>query len=196
LKAAGQGVTVINVAKTGSKMKDLGAQLRTAAASNADLVEILMGANDLCVASVNDMTPTATFTSQFRGALANFMAAKPGAYVYVSSIPNLATLYNLMSTKTAAKVVWTVGRMCPSMLSLSESNGERMQVAEREVEFNNALKTVCATFTHCRYDNSAAYSVKFTEADVSTIDYFHPSPAGQAKLAAAEWASGFWSTTA
>jgi lysophospholipase L1-like esterase len=170
--------------------------LQTAAADNADFVTILMGANDLCVASVNDMTPVATFTSQFRGALANFMAAKPGAYVHVSSMPNLANLYNLMSTKTAAKLVWAVGRMCPSMLGLSESNAERSQVAEREVEFNNALKSVCATFTHCRYDNGAAYSVKFTEADVSTIDYFHPSPAGQAKLAAAEWASGFWPAVA
>ena len=41
----------------------------------------------------------------------------------------------------------------------------------------------------CRFDNNAVFSTVFTTSDVSTRDYFHPSVAGQAKLAAVTWAA-------
>ena len=194
--AAPKSATAINVAKTGAKMIDLDGQLTAAAAGNADYVTILLGANDLCTPTTATMTPVATFTSQFQSAVTKFSAAKPNAYIYVSSIPNVTTLYNLFSKNAGAKLVWSAGKVCQSLLSSSATAAQRTQVATQETAFNNALKTVCATFSHCLYDNGATYAVNFVAADVSTIDYFHPSPAGQAKLAAATWASGYWPTTA
>ena len=194
--AAPKAATALNVAKTGAKMIDLDGQLTTAAAGNADYVTILLGANDLCTPTVATMTPVATFTSQFQTAMTKFTTAKPNSYVYVSSIPNITTLYTLFSTNLGAKLVWGTGKVCQSMLSSTGTAAQRAQVAAQETAFNNALKTVCATFSHCLYDNGATYAVKFVAADVSTIDYFHPSPAGQAKLAAATWTSGYWPTTA
>ena len=35
----------------------------------------------------------------------------------------------------------------------------------------------------CRFDNNAVYNTTFTLTDISKVDYFHPSVAGQAKLA-------------
>ena len=54
------------------------------------------------------------------------------------------------------------------------------------------LKNVCGLYTQCRFDNHAVFNTAFTASDVSTRDYFHPSVAGQAKLAAGTWAVGFW----
>jgi hypothetical protein len=36
-----------------------------------------------------------------------------------------------------------------------------------------------------------AYNTAFVRSDVSTIDYFHPSVSGQAKLAAVTWGATF-----
>jgi PKD repeat protein len=46
-----------------------------------------------------------------------------------------------------------------------------------------------------RFDNNAVFNTKFTKSDVSG-DYFHPSVAGQAKLASVSWAAGYtWVTS-
>ena len=41
--------------------------------------------------------------------------------------------------------------------------------------------------------NEALLSEKdFTIGDLSTVDYFHPSLSGQAKMAASAWQAGYW----
>lgn len=42
-----------------------------------------------------------------------------------------------------------------------------------------------------RWGGNAVFNTAFTASDVSG-DYFHPSTAGQAKLAAVSWAAGYW----
>ena len=43
------------------------------------------------------------------------------------------------------------------------------------------------------YDGGAGYSeFKFSTADVSTVDYFHPSVTGQRDVAAFTWAHSYW----
>jgi hypothetical protein len=39
------------------------------------------------------------------------------------------------------------------------------------------------------------FNTAFATSDVSTRDYFHPSPTGQAKLAAVMWSAGYWGAT-
>ena len=65
---------------------------------------------------------------------------------------------------------------------------------QRNIDFNTQLETICEQefAARCRYDQNAAFNTKFTVADVSTRDYFHPSVAGQTKLAAVSWAAGYW----
>jgi hypothetical protein len=47
---------------------------------------------------------------------------------------------------------------------------------------------VCASYPSCRFDGNVVANYAFTAAQVSTYDYFHPSVAGQAKLAEITWA--------
>jgi hypothetical protein len=51
------------------------------------------------------------------------------------------------------------------------------------------------TYAHCWFDGNAVFNTAFATSDVSTRDYFHPSPTGQAKLAAVMWSAGYWGAT-
>jgi hypothetical protein len=61
--------------------------------------------------------------------------------------------------------------------------------------FNTALAEECAAIaeasvtTACRFDDNAVYNTTFTLTDISKVDYFHPSVAGQAKLAAVTYSA-------
>jgi hypothetical protein len=79
------------------------------------------------------------------------------------------------------------------MLAPGNTEANRQAVVTQESADNYALGYVCTTyFAHCRWDNLATFSVKFPASDVSTVDYFHPNPGGQAALAATTWTSSYW----
>jgi len=185
-----------NDAKTGGKMVDLNGQVTVAASQGAQLVTILMGANDVCTSSEATMTPVATLRSQLQTGLTTLSARLPDARIAVSSIPNIYRLWQVMHTNFAAVLTWTIGGICQSMLQNPTSNAQadvdrRARVAQRNRDDNDAIRDVCAQFIHCRFDGYAAYGLQFTTSDVSNRDYFHPSVAGQAKAAAVAWSSSF-----
>jgi lysophospholipase L1-like esterase len=181
-----------NDARTGAKMADLSGQLAAAASQNADYVTVLMGANDLCTSSPATMTSVETFTSQFESALATYVQQRPGSKVFVSSIPNLYQLWSLLHTDFSAQATWNTFGICQSMLSLGNDAADRQQVVDRETAFNSALASVCANYTQCRWDGYATFDTAFTRSDISTVDYFHPSVSGQAKLASVTWSASYW----
>lgn len=182
-----------NMAKTGAKMADLPDQLLVAGYFKFSYVTVLMGANDLCTSSAATMTATSVFVEQFARALADYFALNPNGHLFVSSIPDLHQLWTTLHTNTAASTIWGVFKVCQSMLAPNNTDADRQLVVDREYEYNYVLKTVCQTFfANCRWDNYATYAVKFPASDVSTVDYFHPSPSGQANLAAATWKASFW----
>ena len=185
-----------NDAKTGGKMVDLNGQVTVAASQGAQLVTILMGANDVCTSSEATMTPVATLRSQLQAALTTLSARLPDARIAVSSIPNIYRLWEVLHTNFGAVLTWTIGGICQSMLKNPMSNAQadverRARVAQRNRDDNDAIRDVCAQFIHCRFDNYAAFGIQFVPSDVSTRDYFHPAVAGQAKAAAVAWSSSF-----
>ena len=100
----------------------------------------------------------------------------------------------MLSPISSARNTWRTFGICPSVLGATVTPAQRQLVVDRETAFNTALATVCAEFARCRWDGLATHDVQFTRADVSTLDYFHPSVAGQAKLAATAWKAGYWPT--
>jgi lysophospholipase L1-like esterase len=183
-----------NDAKTGAKMVDLQGQASTAVSQQASVVTILMGANDVCTSSVSTMTPTSVLGDQLRAALTTLTTGDPAAQIYVASIPNVNHLWEIFHTNLAADVVWSVARICQSLLANPRSTATadvqgRQQVANQVTADNATIASVCAGFASCHYDGGAAYNVVFTTSDVTTRDYFHPSVSGQAKAAAAIWAA-------
>lgn len=103
-------------------------------------------------------------------------------------------------------------------LSTAAANEERRAAFRAQViAYNEALAAVCAEFKRCIWDDYAVFNSRFTTADVATVlntggldvfpfnqipifgpgnpnstaDYFHPSIAGQARLAEAAWSTTF-----
>ncbi|GAA1526248.1 lysophospholipase L1-like esterase [Agromyces terreus] len=193
LKAAGATtLAVYNNAVTGSKAANLLAQAQKAVAQQAQYVTVEIGANDACTTTVAGMTPTATFSASVLAALQTINQGTPTAKIFVASIPNLKQMWSLSKSKAGARLVWAAGRVCQSMLAKPTStaaadNARRDQVQARVVEFNTALAAACAAVSNCTFDGNAVANLAFTSSHISVLDYFHPSIAGQAKLAEVTW---------
>lgn len=186
-----------NDAVSGAKMADLNGQMAVVNTQGVGYVTVLMGGNDVCTSSESTMTSVAAFADQFGAAMATLTTGSPNALVFVVSIPDVYNLWSVLKGNGSARFVWAVFGICKSMLAnplstASADVGRRARVRQRNIDFNAQLKAICAKFTTCRYDQDAAFNTKFTAADVSTRDYFHPSIAGQTKLAAASWTAGYW----
>jgi lysophospholipase L1-like esterase len=189
----GVPVTAANVASTGAKMADLDRQLTLVGAA-VPYATVLLGANDVCTSSLATMTPTATFRGSFDTALQHFFDTHPQSYVFVSSIPNVYQLWSTLQGNASARSTWKAFGICQSMLSSTNTETTRQAVLAQERTYNSALAEVCAAYDRCRWDGGAIFGVSFAPGDVSRVDYFHPSAAGQAKLAAVTWAAGYWPT--
>jgi lysophospholipase L1-like esterase len=182
-----------NDAAAGAKMRDAAGQAKTAVTQKAKYVTILMGANDVCTSSPGTMTSVSTFRTQFSSAMSTLHAGLPaGAHVFVSSIPNIYRLWQLFHTNSSAELVWSLAGICQSMLSTSNTEATRQSVLSREEAFNKVLSDVCALYAFCRFDGNATFNYAFTTSDVSKLDYFHPSLAGQGHLASVTWQHSWW----
>ncbi len=186
-----------NDAVTGAKMGDLPGQAKNAvkAPNTPDQVLILLGANDICTSTEASMTSVASFRASYKSGLETLSIGLPDARIDVSSIPNIFNLWSVLHTSTAAQLTWGLAKICQSMLVKPTSEAaadkeRRAKVQKRNEEFNVVLGEVCAEFIHCQYDKGAAYAIKFATSDVSTLDYFHPTTAGQNKAAENAWNSG------
>lgn len=198
IKAANPAVTgnAQNDAATGANMVDLAGQATTAISHHVAEVTVLMGANDVCTSSVSTMTSVTDFRSQLLSAMNKLSLGLPDARIYLVSIPSVYHLWQTLKGNSSARTVWSAFAICQSMLAnpLSTAQADvdrRAAVLQRETDFNAQLKTVCTRFVHCRFDNNAVFNYPFLASDANTLDYFHPSIAGQAKLAAVAWSNGF-----
>jgi lysophospholipase L1-like esterase len=186
-----------NDAKSGARMSDLARQMGLAVSQRAEYVTVLMGANDLCTPSEAEMTSVATYQGGFESAMDTLTTKLPRVHVFVASIPNVYRLWEILKDNVFARTAWDLLDVCQSMLAdpLSTDQADldrRERVRQREIDYNAALEEVCAHYTQCRYDGGAAFDADFTAADVVIWDYFHPSIAGQAKLAAGTWTLSYW----
>lgn len=183
---------------TGADMADLNVQAQGVVSRGVQYVTVLMGANDVCASSEGGMTPVETFRAQFQQGLATLTTGLPSARIFVSSIPDIHQLFSLYRYDLGANAVWAAAGICQSMLANPMSNTQadvdrRARVRQRNIDYNTQLAQVCAMYTLCRFDGNAVFNTAFVRSDVTTRDYFHPSVAGQSKLATVTWtqAAGF-----
>ncbi len=174
-----------NDAVSGAQMSNLAGQASNAVSQNPDYVTILMGGNDICNATnESGITLTSTFQTQFQAAMNVLSGGLPNARIFVASIPDIYNLWSVLHNDSNAQGRWNGFNICPAMLSSSADDAQRGRVRQRIIDFNMALKQTCTLYVHCRFDNNTVFSNPYLAADVSTLDYFHPSISGQAKLAA------------
>jgi lysophospholipase L1-like esterase len=188
IRAVNPSATATNNALTGAKMGDLPRQAGLSVAQRPDVVTILLGANDACTSTEAAMTPVDTYEAQFRTAMATLSTGLPDSQVLVASIPNIYRLWEIGRNSFGARLAWGTYSICQSMLANAGSTSatdeaRRQRVRQRVVDFNAVLAEVCAEYVHCRFDGNAAFGTEFVLSDMSTIDYFHPNVAGQAKAA-------------
>jgi lysophospholipase L1-like esterase len=182
-----------NDAVAGARMGDGPGQAARAVEQRAQYVTILLGANDVCTSSPGTMTPVETFRAQFRQTLQTLNAGLTGrARIFVSSIPNIYRLWEIYHTDALAQLVWDVAGICQSMLAPERTEEQRQSVLDRNKAFNQVLQQECGQYAACRFDGNAVFDFQFQRADVSTLDYFHPSLSGQARLAEVTWAQSWW----
>jgi lysophospholipase L1-like esterase len=176
-----------NFAVSGAKMINLNDEVNSIN-QQVDYVTILLGANDVCTTNQANMTSVATFKSQLQTGLNTLKAKLPNARIFIASIPNIYNLWQILKDNFFARLTWGALSICQSMLVNPTSNAtadvnRRNLVHQRNIDLNTALAEVCATYSRCRFDNNASYNTVFVPSDVSSRDYFHPTIAGQKKIA-------------
>jgi lysophospholipase L1-like esterase len=181
-----------NDAVTGAKMAAAPTQAGQAVSQGARYVTILLGANDLCTSSPSTMTSADSFRDSFSQAMTALLGQNQDRHVFVSSIPNLYQLWQVLHTNSLARWVWSTANICQSMLGATRTEAERQLVVAREAAFNQILAQECAKYSRCRWDNNAVYDFQFSASQVSTLDFFHPSLSGQAALSRITWAKSWW----
>lgn len=192
LAAAGASLSpedVHNVALSGARMEDAPPQARAAVEAGAEYVTFLMGANDVCA---SEMPSIAEFRGNFLASLNILMSRLPEAYVFVASIPDVARLWTLFESDTTVTRLWDAAGICPAFLSSRTSDAARAAAFDRLVDYNQVLEEGCGAVTRCIYDGGAVFAHRFEPADVSTVDFFHPSARGQETLAEITWRAGLW----
>ncbi len=193
-----------NLAVSGSKVIDLNAQMANVVGLNPrpDYLTVQIGGNDLCTDTFASMTSVSDFRARFQTAMQTLKDGAPNTNVYVVSIPDAYQLWSLFKGDGWARFIWSIGGVCQSLLANPTSTQavdiqRRADVRTRNIAYNAELKSVCestAFVAHCRFDNNAVFNVQFAKSDVAA-DYFHPSIAGQAKLASSTWSAGYtWSS--
>jgi lysophospholipase L1-like esterase len=185
-----------NGARAGARMRDAVAQAQAAVTQQARYVTILMGANDVCTGSPSTMTSVSDFRNQFSATMNVLASGLPaGSHIFVSSIPNVYRLWQVLRTNATAQFVWAVADICQAMLSPLNTEQDRQAVLAREQAFNQVLADVCGEYaTTCRFDAYAVFNYPFSASQVSKLDYFHPNLAGQAILASLTWQRSWWAT--
>ena len=186
-----------NDARSGAKMAELPGQMATASGRNVNAVTVQMGGNDVCTTSSSTMTSVEAFRASFTRAMEEISANPNVSTVYVTSVPDAYRLWELFRGNRTARAVWSLFRICQSLLARPTSTAtadveRRNAVRARNIAFNQVLEEVCAAFPVCAFDGWAAFCTPFTTADVTSRDYFHPSVAGQRKLAGVAWRAGPW----
>lgn len=188
-QALGKAANVVtgNGAVVGETVLGLGSTLLNQAAalavSRPNVVTLEIGANDLC----QGLLATSADQNQFRARIVQALqtltlAAHPPAVISLASIPRVysLTLIPQLAQNSFCGLAWSL--VCPN-LQVGPATFEAQWMAA-----NQALSQAAAQVGgSVVYDGGAVANTTFTAADVSAVDCFHPSVAGQGKLSQAVW---------
>lgn len=192
LQALGEGpVTTHNDAASGSRVADLRRQVAAAVTQRPDCVTILTGNNDSCRPTEAAMTSVDSFARSAGRALSTLSRELPSATVLVVGQPDPVNLLEAGRGDDTVVATWDRLQICPSALADPRSTSEdavarRARVRDRVRAYNETWRALCAEIPRCHYTD-AVFDFHPTVADLSPVDYFHPSPAGQQALAALTW---------
>jgi len=180
----------VNLSQDDWSIDELASIAHKAVAKNPQLVLLQLDGEVLC--DGQDDSRIADFRSKVDAALATLSTGLPAARIFVvspwGSFSSYAKYLQALPLgprmKHAGKgpcqmVESPSGRVVPSHVAYIQK-----MVSGYEAQ----LAAACAKVPRCRYDGGAAQRLNVTAADI-TLDQYHLSIQGQARLAAVEWAA-------
>jgi lysophospholipase L1-like esterase len=192
-------------AKSGADMFDFPGQAAQSVSHQAAYVTVFMGQNDVCQNHPAEIPTDAVFEAKFREGLEKLRLGLPtGATIYVIGIVDIYRLWQTAQDKKAlgivdCEVLWATTMLdlfpCGTLLNPLNTEADRQAVRARILGFNSILVRVTAEYNGSDpnrhyYYTDAVFNYRFGESQVSDIDCFHPSAAGQRDLAKITWDAG------
>jgi lysophospholipase L1-like esterase len=210
-KAIGGSPVVVDAATSGRQMKDAPRQANLVVAAAKKLkagqtayVTFELGTNDLC-ADPNPKTDLVSFERDLATAIATLRAGLPaGSRILVLSVPDFPHFHDITQANPTARANLALpanSNRCPPYLgdsgpfSMAQAND---YLTRYDAALEGACRGIAATDSpsgklYCTYNAALLAETDFRIADLSTVDYFHPSLSGQARMAADAWAADVWS---
>jgi hypothetical protein len=186
-----------NLAQDGALLTDVAAQVRRAAAltPKPDLVLVQAGSSDI-KCDGQDASHYPAFRAAFSAMLSQLTEALPNARIFVVGEWGSISSYvkTMLGLSFAARETHAGKGPC-SLFAPASSPSPGSVVPAHVAYLTKTLKgydaqraAACAQYPQCRYDGGAAERLVTTAGDLSPR-YDHLSIAGNAKLAALEWAA-------
>jgi cysteine-rich repeat protein len=211
-----------NQAISGSIMADFAAQAEAMVAASTNvpsgtvgMTTVLLGANDVCAANMNDMTNPVLFEQQYRAGL-DVLASSPvpeNVNVLVSSLPAIYWLWeSKRSNFICRSIIWPFvpcqnllsnsGNDCASSQSTEDpdtiypsdgANCQRRKTLHAQIRdvYNPILSGVLEEYqANGKLPNAEfvdVFDVRFEGVHVNNGDCFHPSTAGHSLLSNEQW---------
>ena len=218
---------IFNRAVSGSVMDDFLIQaneiVAAAAATpsgTAGMITILLGNNDVCAPSMNDMTDPVQFELQYRLGLDVLAAsaATRNAYIHISGLPAIYWLWNAKRTDFLCRFIIWPFVPCENLLTnpandcgsgnseldpdnIHPDDGENC-IRRKEFHarirdiYNPILRDVLLEYKMDGRLPKAYYvdilDIQFTGIHVNSGDCFHPSIEGHELLAEEQWCRSPW----
>jgi lysophospholipase L1-like esterase len=210
-KAIGGSPTVVDAATSGQQMKDAPRQATLVVAAAKKLkpgqtayVTFELGTNDLC-ADPDPKTDPVSFGTDLATAVSTLRAGLPaGSRILMLPVPDFPHFYDITQASAAARANLALPKnsyRCPPYLgdsgpfSMAQAND---YLSRYDAALEGACNAISATDSpsgrlYCTYNAGLLADADFRIADLSTVDFFHPSLSGQARMAANAWAADVWS---
>ncbi len=208
-RALGGAPSLVDAATSGTKMNDAPRQATEVVAAARKLapgqvayVTFELGTNDLCA---DPKTDPAAFEADLRWAVSILRTGLPaGSRILMLSVPDFSHLRDITQADPKARASLALpqnSRRCAPFLG-DDSPATPVQAETYLRLYDASLARVCGEVAttdaatgklFCTYNQSRLSLADFTIGDLSTVDYFHPSLTGQARIAAAAWAADVWS---
>jgi lysophospholipase L1-like esterase len=207
-EAIGPAPAIADPAKSGQKMSDAPRQAGIVVAAAQKLppggiayVTFELGTNDLCD---DPKTEPDKFGQGLTSALEILESGlPPGSRILILALPDFLHFQAITQANPAARanLAEPPANRCPPYLGTNSPSS----MAEAEYyrsQYDSALKQGCADIQtrgaasgrlFCTFNASLLSESNFTVRDLSSVDYFHPSLSGQAKMAESAWKADIWS---
>ncbi len=211
LKTLNPNLTAFNLAVSGASSKDVETEqlpqlqklsLSTFGTRVPDYTTILVGANDVCAASNDQMTSLKEFEGRVTNIFSHILNLGTENRVLVSEIPALdklprfkdTSLFSFINPLKTCGDYWKKTKLCKNVLS--DDPESRLQVSERIHSYNQILAEVVESLRNSYGDRirfaGNIYSEEISKEQLA-LDCFHPNIGGQQSISKVTWQSSWWS---